>query len=70
MFAGDKLPAANEPEALIVIGKPLGVGDAARHPWLAHEKRFPREVIGRDIPILGICLGAQLIALRRSKDEA
>lgn len=47
---------------LIVLGGPMGVHDERVHPWLAEEKRFIRTVIEAGKPVLGICLGAQLIA--------
>ncbi len=62
LFAGDRLPSADETDAVIVMGGPMGVDDGQAHPWLGNEKHFLRDVIDRDIPLLGICLGAQLIA--------
>ena len=34
----------------------------AEHPWLADEAAFIREAIDHDVPLFGVCLGAQLIA--------
>ena len=47
---------------LIVLGGPMGVHDEHVHPWLADEKQFIRTVIAAGKPVLGICLGAQLLA--------
>jgi GMP synthase (glutamine-hydrolysing) len=47
---------------LIVMGGPMGVHDEHVHPWLAEEKRFIRDVVEAGKPVLGICLGAQLLA--------
>jgi GMP synthase-like glutamine amidotransferase len=47
---------------LIVLGGPMGVHDEHVHPWLAEEKRFIHEVVAAGKPVLGICLGAQLLA--------
>jgi len=47
---------------LVVMGGPMGVHDTAEHPWLLAEKQCLREVIDAGIPVLGVCLGAQLIA--------
>lgn len=47
---------------LIVMGGPMSVGDEAEHPWLAVEKQAIRAAIDAGRPVLGICLGAQLIA--------
>jgi GMP synthase (glutamine-hydrolysing) len=47
---------------LVVLGGPMNVDQAADHPHLETEVRIIREALERDIPVLGICLGAQLIA--------
>jgi GMP synthase (glutamine-hydrolysing) len=47
---------------LIVLGGPMNVDRQDRHPHLATEIAAIREALARDIPILGICLGAQLLA--------
>lgn len=62
LYRGELPPPATRPQAVIVLGGPMGVSDATRYPWLAAEKRFLRSVLDRDTPVLGICLGAQLIA--------
>jgi len=62
LFAGDPLPDVDSVDLLIVMGGPMGVHDEEQYPWLAQEKDFLREVIGAGIPVLGICLGAQLLA--------
>jgi GMP synthase-like glutamine amidotransferase len=49
-------------DALIVMGGPMGVSDDEAHPWLAAEKLFIADVARSGRPVLGICLGAQLIA--------
>ena len=57
------LPDITAFDALIVMGGPMGVHDEDRHPWLHREKSFIGQVIrDTDKPVLGICLGAQLIA--------
>lgn len=56
------LPNPSDFDLLIVMGGPMAVGDVAQHPWLAEEKRFIKEASGGSIKMLGICLGAQLIA--------
>lgn len=40
----------------------MGVGDEDRFPWLVEEKRYLAAQLRRECPILGICLGAQLLA--------
>ena len=55
-------PSLNGYDGLIVLGGPMSVNDAARLPHLTTELRLIEDAIQRDLPILGICLGAQLIA--------
>ena len=49
-------------DLLVIMGGPMSVNDEDEFPWLVSEKRFVREVIESGIPVLGICLGAQMIA--------
>ncbi len=49
-------------QLLIVMGGPMSVKDELEFPWLIEEKQFIRNAIERGVPVLGICLGAQLIA--------
>jgi GMP synthase (glutamine-hydrolysing) len=62
LWAGDTLPSLDSFDALIVMGGPMGIYDHDEYPWLIDEKAFLAQVVGRDIPTLGICLGAQLLA--------
>ncbi len=62
LFHGDSLPAQDEFDVLVVMGGPMGVEDCEQYPWLIEERQFIQESIKRDKYILGICLGAQLIA--------
>lgn len=56
------LPEPESVDLLVVMGGPMSVNDEAELPWLAAEKRFIGEVIRLGRPVLGVCLGAQLIA--------
>jgi GMP synthase (glutamine-hydrolysing) len=47
---------------LIVMGGPMNVDEEERFPFLREETRFLRQALAQEIPILGICLGSQLIA--------
>ena len=61
-FRNDPLPPLPEVSHLIVMGGPMGANDDHRFPWLVKEKRFIRDVIDAGKSVLGVCLGAQLIA--------
>ncbi|MBT3047984.1 MAG: gamma-glutamyl-gamma-aminobutyrate hydrolase family protein [Candidatus Thiodiazotropha sp.] len=61
-FESPDLPRLEEIDLLIVMGGPMSVNDEHAYPWLAKEKNFIRSVIDAGKPVLGICLGAQLIA--------
>jgi GMP synthase (glutamine-hydrolysing) len=52
----------DEAAALVVLGGPMGVNDAAQYPFLAAEINWVRQAVERPLPVLGICLGAQLLA--------
>ena len=62
LFAGEPIPGPDAFDLLAVMGGPMGVHDDAKYPWLAEEKRFIEHAIGEGKRVLGICLGAQLIA--------
>jgi GMP synthase (glutamine-hydrolysing) len=48
--------------ALIILGGPMGVNDEEKFPFLRWEKTIIRAALHESVPILGICLGAQLLA--------
>lgn len=56
------LPEPDSLDLVIVLGGPMSVHDTHLHPWLAPEKQYLRRVLDAGCPMLGICLGAQLIA--------
>ncbi len=62
LYRGETTPAPAEIDALIVLGGPMGVHDQDAHLWLRGEKRFLESFLHTQKPILGICLGAQLLA--------
>jgi GMP synthase-like glutamine amidotransferase len=62
LWAGDAPPAPDAFDALIVMGGPMNIYQHDAHPWLAPEKRLIRAAIEAGRPVLGVCLGAQLIA--------
>lgn len=62
LYAGEECPAPAGVDLLLILGGPMSVNDEGEFPWLRAEKAFIRQVIDRDRPVLGICLGSQLIA--------
>ncbi|GAA2833151.1 GMP synthase (glutamine-hydrolysing) [Leucobacter komagatae] len=56
------LSALADGALLAVLGGPIGVAETATYPFLHEEKRLIRKWLELDRPLLGICLGAQLIA--------
>jgi len=59
---GEALPAPSAPSAVVVMGGPMGVHDTAEHPWLVAERRWVAAAVEAGRPVLGICLGAQVLA--------
>lgn len=60
--AGDALPDLSDVEAVVVLGGEMGAYDTDRFPYLVDEKTFLRSAVDRGIPVLGLCLGCQLLA--------
>jgi GMP synthase (glutamine-hydrolysing) len=55
-------PAARHADLLVILGGPIGAYDCERYPFLLDELRVIDLRLERDLPTLGICLGAQLMA--------
>lgn len=58
---GDPVPGTDFDRA-VILGGGMGAYDIDRHAWLEPEKEWIRNLVGSDVPVLGICLGCQLLA--------
>ncbi len=61
-YAQEQFPPLERFDLLVVMGGPMSVHDEHLYSWLKGEKWFVKQVIEAGKPVLGICLGAQLIA--------
>ncbi len=61
---GEPMPRLGPDQALLVLGGPMGVGDIGSpcFPWLEAEVALLRECLACERPVVGLCLGAQLLA--------
>ena len=62
LFAHDVLPKTEEFDWLVVMGGPMNIYQEDSYPWLRDEKVLIKEAIEEGKVVLGVCLGAQLIA--------
>lgn len=62
LYAGEAFPDVDSFDLLTVLGGPMGVNDASEHNWLTSEKKYIETALRQNKRILGICLGAQLVA--------
>lgn len=62
LHEGEPLPAVAEFDWLIVMGGPMNIYEHQRYPWLIQEKKLIRDAYVTEKKVLGICLGAQLLA--------
>jgi GMP synthase-like glutamine amidotransferase len=62
-YAGDALPAELDADALIVMGGPMGAYDDETAPWLPAVRDLLATAATTHVPALGVCLGAQLLAV-------
>jgi len=59
---GDPLPPTDEFDLLIAMGGPMGADQDDRYAWMKSEKVLLREAVATGRAVLGVCLGAQLLA--------
>ena len=62
LYTDQALPPIEEIDMLAIMGGPMNIYQHRDHPWLLKEKRFIERAVGAGIPMIGVCLGAQLIA--------
>jgi len=62
LYAVEVLPDSAAFDALIVMGGPMNIYEYDRYPWLRDEKRLIRAAVDAGKRVLGVCLGAQLLA--------
>lgn len=62
VYQNQPLPSPETFDALLVMGGPMNVYQDAIYPWLAKEKSYIRGAIAAGKHVIGVCLGAQLIA--------
>jgi GMP synthase (glutamine-hydrolysing) len=62
LSSGEVPPSLEDFNSLVIMGGPMGVYEIGQYPHLRIESRIVREAINRDMKVLGICLGAQMIA--------
>jgi len=62
LYDGDSMPDASDVDFLVIMGGPMNVFDFHIHPWMQDEIEWVSDFINTGKPVLGICLGAQIIA--------
>ena len=62
LFNDEPLPEMDDFDWLIIMGGPMNIYEEQKYPWLTGEKKFIENAIDGGKIVLGICLGAQLIA--------
>ena len=61
-WRGEPFPALDDYDAVLAMGGPQQTDEEHLHPWLADEKALLRGALARGLPVLGVCLGCQLLA--------
>ena len=67
---GDSLPELRNGDLLLVLGGPMGIRDigSSTYPWLIEEVGLIKEALNQGIGLIGVCLGAQLLAYAAGGD--
>jgi GMP synthase-like glutamine amidotransferase len=62
LYAGDRIPDLDGYDLLLVMGGVMNAYQEDDYPWLADEVRVMRAAVAAKTPVLGVCLGGQLLA--------
>lgn len=62
LYENSEFPALSDFDWLVIMGGPMNVRDENKYSWLKAEKEFIKSTIKADKIIIGICLGAQILA--------
>lgn len=62
LHRGNPLPPAAQYQGVITLGGPMNVYQEEQYPFLKMEDQFIREAFNEGVPLLGVCLGGQLLA--------
>ena len=62
LYAGEPLPGLADFDFLVVMGGPMNIYEVEKYPWLAPEKELLAQAVDAGKLVLGVCLGAQLLA--------
>jgi len=67
---GDSFPVLRNGDLLLVLGGPMGIRDigTSTYPWLIEEVALIKEALNQGVAIIGVCLGAQLLAYAAGGD--
>jgi len=59
---GEPFPDLGDVSAVVMFGGTANADEVDEHPFLLHDRELTREAVDREVPYLGICLGAQILA--------
>lgn len=62
LYQESTLPSAESFDMLAIMGGPMNIDEYDKYPWIADEKDLIRKAIDSEKKIIGVCLGAQLLA--------
>lgn len=62
VLEGDPLPAVSDVAGAVFMGGPMNVDEVERYPGLLAEREWLTSAFAADLPVLGVCLGSQLLA--------